>query len=182
MQLLSRAKLQKILGERQLTLSQTARESAISRQSLYKMIGGEPIYNTPFLKLIRYLKVGPEEVTDTGSRADFLLQNAPTKIRKSVLELSNFCEHHQASLFLFGSQARGANKIGSDWDFGIFFRKKDEDRSLRRLKQNLQSRTFPYRIDVLNLGQAPSWFLESIQEESILLKGKWPKLFKRKVA
>ncbi|MBI4197331.1 MAG: nucleotidyltransferase domain-containing protein [Deltaproteobacteria bacterium] len=182
MQILSRPRLQKLLGERRLTLSKMARECAISRQSLYKMLAGMPIYNTPFLKLIQFLRVEPEEVTEESSVETLFLRMAPLKIQKTALELIQFCKKHQATLLLFGSQARGTKGIGSDWDFGVYFHKKDANRDLRRLKQNLQDRAFPYRIDVVNLGQAPSWFLEGVRKDRFLLEGEWPKSLGEKVA
>lgn len=168
---LNESKLKSILNKKQRTLSQACNDCGISRQSLYAMLKGASVFNTPFTKLITHLNIDPAEITQTTSQGENVLGSAPLKIQKIVLRLKDFCEKYSASLILFGSQAAGTSRASSDWDFGIYFNKKDVTSQLRRLKSQLQEDSFPYRLDVVVLNQAPSWFWASIQDESLLLFG-----------
>lgn len=174
MAVLSREKLSQRLAERQLNIARLAKDCGISRQSLYAMFRGESIYNTPFTKLIRYLQVEPGDITEQESSAERLLKSAPLKIKKVVCDLQDFCRKHGASLLLFGSQVAGSAKPSSDWDFAVYFLKRTHVPALLKLKHRLAEQAFPYRLDIVNLNQAPSWFLESIRDEAQLLHGEWP--------
>lgn len=175
MQVLSREKLDFLLSSKGLGLSRLAQEAGIARQSIYKMLKGDSIYNVPFTKLIAFLQVEPNQITKKEERASSLLKKFPLKIQKAILKLQEFCRRHHGSLLLFGSQAKRGNfKVSSDWDLGVYFVKEEKARELRLLKQRIIESVFPYRIDILNLNRAPEWFSESIQTESELLFGSWP--------
>lgn len=171
---MSEEKLKATLAHQNLSLRKLALQSKVSRQSIYALLNGSPIYTLPFVKIIQTLRVAPEEITHVSSWQDILLEKAPFKIRKAILEIQSLGRAHDGSLLLFGSQATGQARPHSDWDFGIYFHKKDEDRKLRLLKIKLQEEVFPYRLDLLNLTQAPAWFIQSIRDESLLLSGNWP--------
>ena len=174
MRLLSEEKLKAKLAERHLSLRELATQAGISRQSIYSMFHGAPIYSVPFYKIIQSLKIDTEAITSSLSQQEEILKRAPLKIKKAVLEMQRFCQAHEGSLFLFGSQATGRAHPSSDWDFGAFFHKQDHDKSLRLLKVKLQDHVFPYRLDLLNLTGAPAWFINSIREEAFLMMGQWP--------
>ena len=174
MRFLSRAHLNPLLTRRGLNLSRLARKSGVSRQSLYQMLAGASIYNVPFQKLIRFLRISPDQITDEHSASTLSLEQSPAKIRKAALRLLDYCKKKRASLILFGSRARETHGKGSDWDFAVYFHGKVHDHELRRLKQQLQEQTFPYRIDIVNLNQAPHWFLRGVREDGLVLEGSWP--------
>ena len=174
MQLLSPEKLKIVLANRNLSLHEVCRQSGISRQSLYNMMKGSSIYNVPFTKLITHLRIDPFEITETETLLNALLKKAPLKIQKVILKLQEFCQKHNASLILFGSQVTGKATVRSDWDFGMYFFQSPPLGKLSLLKQRLIDKVFPYRIDIICLNQAPSWFQQSVWDESLLLWGSLP--------
>lgn len=178
MRFLNKNKLLSILDQKNLSLNQLAFQSGTSRQSLYNMFAGDSIYNSPFEKILNYLKVDPETITDRNSLAENILKQAPFLIQKTVLKLEKFCINHNASLILFGSQV-SKPRPGSDWDFGIYFLEKRCDREFILFKENLKENAFPYRVDVVSLNLAPTWFLESIRHEHFVLTGQCPKVLKK---
>ncbi|HCU25624.1 MAG TPA: hypothetical protein DF383_11465 [Deltaproteobacteria bacterium] len=177
---LSAEKLKVLLRTRNINLAQLAKRCEISRQSIYQMLQGRPIYNQPFLKMLDYLGVSPEEITEESAEKTLqALQKAPLKLRKVILRLIEFCRKHRAALLLFGSQASGKAGIASDWDFGVYFANSGAKIEFRAMKRRLVEQAFPYRLDIVNLNEAPDWFLESIREECVLLEGDWPKNWRR---
>lgn len=178
MQILIQRKLNRLLSQRGISLSKFCKKSRISRQSLYNMFKGESIYNKPFTKLIEALNIKPDQITESSSSQENIFKKAPLKIQKVLLKLKEFCEKNRASLYLFGSQASQTARRGSDWDFGIYFQKKDQSKPLRNLKLKLIDQMFPYRMDVVCLNRAPKWFLQSIEDEIITLYGKDFKMVK----
>lgn len=169
---LSEDKVNALLSNRGMTLSQLARDCGVSRQSIYDMFGKKSVFNSSFVKILDHLGVGHEQLTETQDSA--LLRTMPMRIQKAVMRLITFCESHQAGLILFGSRARGKGGVGPDWDFGVYSFKSFDPRAFSVLKQKLMDEVFPNRIDIVNLNVAPSWFLESIVGDYIQVHGKHP--------
>jgi hypothetical protein len=162
-------KLSHLLVGRGLTFSQLAKQCGISRQSIYDMLGKKPVFNSSFVKILEQLGVSYDQVTQ--SRDDAILHAMPIRIQKAVMALIQFCDVHRAGLILFGSRARGKSGVQADWDFGIYAMKPFEPRSLSTLKLKLMDDVFPNRIDIVNLNNAPHWFLESIVDDHIQICG-----------
>lgn len=173
-QRLSHKKLHQAMAQKGLNLSGLAKQCGISRQSIYAMLRGASIFNKPFTKMLQALGTTPGTITEEESVATSLLSEAPLKIQKTALALVTFCESHHASLLLFGSRAQGKNRPSADWDFGVFFNDKEENRSFVILKQKLIYEAFPYKIDIVGLNHAPTWFQKSILEDALLVAGPWP--------
>ena len=176
MWILNADKLHRLLGVRNLNLSQLAREAQVSRQSLYGLLKGQPIYNKPFLKLIRFLQVDAEEITKEIPEEEKLLADAPKKIQILAFHLLSFCKKYHSSLILFGSRVSGRARMGSDWDFGIYFPKPKEKtlKEFQRSKPSWIEGAFPHRVEILNLNESPQWFWDSIRESSLVLFGEYP--------
>ncbi|MCP5464206.1 MAG: nucleotidyltransferase domain-containing protein [Deltaproteobacteria bacterium] len=89
--------------------------------------------------------------------------------------LDSVCEHWPGvAIFLFGSRACGKQKEYSDWDLGISSGSSSLDTKTFFSIQNLideKSENLPRSVDVVNLDQAPIWFLQNIQQSFVFLKG-----------
>ncbi|MBI2344311.1 MAG: nucleotidyltransferase domain-containing protein [Deltaproteobacteria bacterium] len=168
---LDRAKLEEVLRRHGLSLAALARQAGISRQSLYLMFKNQPVFAIPFQRVLDTLHIDYRAITKDMSVGDTMMAVAPIQIHKVTMQLIEFCRHHHADLVLFGSRTRGKMTIQADWDFGVWFRRTIDDYPLRVLKQQLVDRAFPYRIDVVNLNQAPPWFRKSVDAHHVVLYG-----------
>ena len=198
---LNKEALNSLLDQKGLSLSALARQSGISRQSLYNMFDDDTVFNVPFERILKALNVNYQTITYEKTLAEKLLEDAPSPIQKVLFSLIDFCQQHKASLALFGSRARGKKGVRVDWDFGIHFsppkaparprsqiRKAGGDqplagagmtdctttencRALNVLKGLLKEEAFPYRVDIVNLNQAPNWFRKTVDKEYVLLYG-----------
>lgn len=169
---LDRNKLNKHLKEKGMSLSQFAKKCGISRQSLYNMFRGKSVLSAPMEKLLFFLGVDLEDVSAKWVRIENLFQDAPAQIKKVFRMLEDYAKKHGASLFLIGSRARGKKGIRADWDFAFYFPSDARPADFAVVKFKAEDIAFPYRIDVVNLNDAPEWFLESAEKNAILLSGK----------
>ena len=172
MLIIERQRLEKILNSKGLNLSDLAKECGISRKSLYDMFEGDTIFTTPFKKVLSFLNIEFEEVTKNETSLSPILKEAPANIIKILLQLQTFAKEKNASLFLFGSRARGKKGIRADWDFAIYFMDKKRVKNFASFKEKLTDKAFPYSIDIVVLNDAPDWFIDSISNEAILIEGK----------
>lgn len=174
MLILDKDKLNFAIKRRGFSLNQLAVKSQVSRQSIYNMLKGGSVFNTTFEKIIDCLGVGYEDVTiGRNEYAAAVMKKAPKIIQSIALELSVFAEENNAAFFLFGSKARGETNNRADWDFGISKLGKKMRRKFIILKQALIEKAFPYRIDIVDMNQAPQWFIESIADDMIVLAGEY---------
>jgi hypothetical protein len=174
--ILNADKLHRLLGVRHLNLSQLARGAQVSRQSLYGLLKGQSVYNKPFLKVIRFLQVEAEEITKNIPEEEKVLADAPKKIQVLTFNLLSFCKKYHGSLILFGSRASGRPRLGSDWDFGVYF-PKPKGKALKEFQRSKPlwiEGAFPHRADILNFNESPRWFWDSIRENSLVLFGEYP--------
>ena len=168
---LDRNKLDAALHDKGLSLSRFAKECRISRQSLYNMFKGKGILTVSFEKLLDYLNVKFKDIVIQPSDLDSIMKEAPESVKKATLELQKFAEVNKADLFLIGSRARGKKGLRADWDFAIYFKDPKKVKSLALIKQKIGDLAFPYRIDLVVLSAAPSWFLYSASDEAIRICG-----------
>ena len=168
---MDRKKLDSLLAERGLSLNAFAKECGVSRQSLYNMFHGRSILSTPMRKVLSFLHVGIEDVVEEAPGLETVLAGAPDSIVRSAGLLRDFAIEHGAELFLIGSRARGKKGITSDWDFAVYFPTGDTPAGFASLKLDAVDAAFPYRVDVVLLGNAPDWFIKSIEEDAVCLTG-----------
>lgn len=96
-----------------------------------------------------------------------------TEIQKLVLEQVRDIAIHllrgtSAKVYLFGSWARGENRMSSDIDIAV---EHDGDVSLElmlQLKEELEESTVAYRVDVVDLTYAEIPLVEAVRREGIL--------------
>lgn len=129
-----------------------------------------------FAKHSQTLRLDSQESLTNATDASTLLADAPETIRKIVLTLIDFCRTHSAALFLFDSRTRGKTGPQVDWDLAMWFHDAAPDRVLRTCKRAAQDAAFPYRLDLINLNQAPAWFRNTVDQSHIVLYGTYAKV------
>jgi predicted nucleotidyltransferase len=75
------------------------------------------------------------------------------------------------TIVLFGSRARGTARKYADFDIGIYMKTPLSWRRFSVWKTQVEEIAWPYRIDLVDLGRAPSDFWDTIQDEMIVLHG-----------
>lgn len=171
---IDRQRFEAMLKRRGMSISVFADRCGISRQSLYNMFQGKSIFSTTFEKVLKALGVDFEEIVARPRKLEGILERAPAAVQKAVLSLEEFATEKNADLFLIGSRARGKRGVRADWDFGIFFPSSFERREFVKLKQRVEDTSFPHRVDVVNLGEAPEWFLSSASKDAVRVSGTTP--------
>ncbi len=134
------------------------------------MFDKSSVFSSSFEKILAQLDIDYKTITEDRDSIRIILSSFPDKIKKIVIELVKFTNDNSADLILFGSRAAGKTGVRHDWDFAVNFHKTVQDKKLRLLKQKLQDQSFPYRVDLVNLNIAPTWFKDSIDEDKIYLR------------
>lgn len=168
---LNKEKLKALAAGQGRSLADIARVAGVSRQSLYNMFHGQTIFNRSFEKLIVTLEVSYRDIAEEFSDGDRLLADAPKPIQHIAMRLIEYCRQSHASLLLFGSRARGKRGPHADWDFAVHFQTHYDRKRFHVIKTDLQDAAFPYRIDIVNLNDAPSWFRKGVDKSRVVLYG-----------
>ena len=71
-------------------------------------------------------------------------------------------------IYLFGSWARGEERISSDIDLAI--EGEDASEKVMEVREALEESDIPYRVDVVNLMEAAPELLANVRKEGILWK------------
>lgn len=176
---LDKFKLETILKSRGTSINKLADSCGISRQSIYNMFESMPVFNTTFDKIRKNLSVDYRAITSDSTLAHEIIKNAPDKIKIAAYVLNSFAEGNDANLLIFNSGS--VNKYGNtfDWNFALHFNKRDNEKKLMSLRQEITDNTAPYHIEIINLNRAPLWFKLIIKGNYIRLYGHTPeeKLF-----
>jgi predicted nucleotidyltransferase len=148
------------------------------------MFGRRSIFNKPFEKILKLLVVDHSKLVKEKYSEEEPLGHAPDNIKKLVLSLIEYAKGHNADVLLFGSRVKKNKSIRSDWDFGIYFQQEKIPKDFSALKGRLLERAFPYRADIVVLNYAPDWFLDSIEEDAVMLTGERSRssIFRRRAA
>jgi hypothetical protein len=91
-----------------------------------------------------------------------------TQVKELVLQA---LEGVPASVYLFGSWARGEERRTSDIDIAVRPEGPLPAGILRSLRDLLEEAPIPYRVDVVDLREADGALWERIKKEGILWKG-----------
>ena len=97
-------------------------------------------------------------------------------VREKVLEQARELvlqglEGIPASVYLFGSWARGEERRTSDIDIAVWLEDPSSKGILERLRELLEEAPIPYRVDVVDLREADELLWDKIKKEGILWKG-----------
>lgn len=168
---LDKARLETILGARGLSINKLAENCAISRQSIYNMFESTPVFNSSFEKIRQFLNVDYRAITSDKSIPYELLKNSPDRIKIATYKLFEFSKNSQADLLHFGSNDAGKFGLKHDWNFALYFSKKDREKDLSVLRQKLIDDVSPYAINIINLNAAPIWMKLIIKDNYVRLLG-----------
>lgn len=130
-----------------------------------------PVFNTTFEKIRQFLNVDYRALTADSTVANEIMKSAPDRIKIAAYLLSSFAEEHSADLLLFDSEGRSKFGRKFDWNFAVYFKKKDADDKLKSLRQELIERTSPYYVEIINLGRAPLWLKLIIKNNYVRFYG-----------
>ena len=75
-----------------------------------------------------------------------------------------------ASVFLFGSWARGEQRRSSDVDVAIEYHGRSNRQKIARLREALGESTIPYRVDVVDMQEASAALAKEIRKDGIVWK------------
>lgn len=70
--------------------------------------------------------------------------------------------------YLFGSWAKGEEKVSSDIDIGICYEKELPVGLLAKLREAFEESTIPYHIDIVDLTKTDAMFRNKVIKEGIL--------------
>lgn len=73
-----------------------------------------------------------------------------------------------AKIYLYGSRARGSNYPGSDVDLAIDAGQKIGSSKLAEIKEAIEVTTVPFFVDVVDVNDITSDFLDEIKQEWVL--------------
>ena len=99
-----------------------------------------------------------------------LVQLTGSVPRQAVLHrriITKFLGPQRASLFLFGSRARGEARRASDIDIAILPEAPLIPGTLARLREALEESDIPYRVEVIDLSTASKGFRRKVLSEGI---------------
>ena len=85
---------------------------------------------------------------------------------RSVVE--SVAEQANVQVYLFGSWARGEERVTSDIDLAI--EGEDASEMAMQVREALEESNIPYRVDVVNLVEASPSLLANVRKEGILWK------------
>jgi predicted nucleotidyltransferase len=86
------------------------------------------------------------------------------RVRRVVLDALG---DHPASVYLFGSWARGEPRPPSDIDVAIEAAAPVPAGLLARVREALEDSTVPYRVEVVDLADADAAFVERVRREGV---------------
>lgn len=171
---LDKFKLETILRSRGISINKLADSCGISRQSIYNMYETSPVFNTTFEKIRQFLNIDFRAITSDSTLAHEIMKKAPDRIKISGYVLSQFAENNNADLLIYNSG--DVDKFGGkfDWNFAMYFLKKDNEKKLNSLRQEILDNCAPYKIEIINLNRSPLWFKLIVKNNYIRLYGNTP--------
>lgn len=82
----------------------------------------------------------------------------------------DFMAQEPASIYLFGSWARGEENHGSDIDIAVDYQGKSNRRKIGDLSELLEESSLPYRVDVVDMQHAAGYIRAAVRKDGILWK------------
>lgn len=148
-----------------------AAKNNIHRNTLHDLFQGKSVFLNSFEKIAKKLEMDPLELLLPKSEFSNSIPNSD-EIRPIVARLVK--KRKKMAVVLLGSRAIEAAKKYSDWDIGIFSHSQPvtgmEYLQHRRLAEEL-AENMVRKVDLVNLNQAPSWFLENLKDSCLFLDG-----------
>ena len=149
------------------SISQLAEMSGIHRNTIRSYLNGtNSPYSSSFVSISKCLNSTPDELVERQS----------TNPIGQLLELIHpvIVSNPNLAFILIGSRARGNSRRYSDIDIGLSSGTTPLDyKKFLSIKSEIEDLVddFAWLVDIVNLDEAPRWFLESIDYEPRLLAG-----------
>ncbi len=148
-----------------------SKKTKIHRNTLQGFMEGKDVFISSFSTLARALHKDPLELISPQFKAKSKISNID-ELKEIIAKL---LRHDKKMLVvLLGSRAKKRAKEFSDWDLGIFrYPEIIGGREYLRLKGLVEeaSEDLVRKVDLINLNQAPHWFLKEMGEEIVFLAG-----------
>lgn len=148
-----------------------ASRHAIHRNTLHNLLKGKSVFANSFEKIAKILSIDPLELLVPKSPFVSTIPNLH-ELRPIVAKLVK--KNKKMAVVLLGSRAKQTAKEYSDWDLGIFsYPEPIAGIPYLRYKRLVEdwSDNLVRQVDVVNLNQAPLWFLENLKDSAIFLDG-----------
>lgn len=152
-------------------LAHFSQKTGIHRNTLQNLLSGKNVFAHSFQEVTEQLEVDPLELivpqTKFGMKIPYVEELAPIVSKLIKME-------KKLAVILIGSRAQKKAKKYSDWDLGVVRHPKPlSGREYLRLKGMVEewSEDLVRTIDLVNLDQAPRWFLENLKEKIVFLDG-----------
>lgn len=155
------------------SLFQFAQKNKIHRNTLLGLLAGKEVFLASYQLVADALGVDPVALVVPVSSLDPKIQNS-AEIAPIVAWLVK--QNPQIAVVLIGSRARGKAKQYSDWDLGVVsFPEPISSQVFLKYKNEVEdmSENIVRMVDLINLNQAPVWFLENIAKEVVFLDGNY---------
>jgi predicted nucleotidyltransferase len=152
-------------------ISRFARETGLHRNSLGAYLTGKSVFSSAFQRMARALDLDPLSMIVPASETTAAVKGLD-EIRPIVAALLR--RSPGAAIVLLGSRAKGRARPYSDWDLGITRSPVpvggEEYLGLRRVARDLGD-DLVRNVDVINLDEAPGWFLQGLLDPPVFLDG-----------
>ncbi len=152
-------------------ISELAKVTGFNRATLNSYLKGRGPLSEPYYELCSLLDKDPLQLL-TPYRVDLKIEFTD-EIIPIVQDIAN--KYPDVAVMLLGSRAKGKEKKYSDWDLGVTKGSKGlttkEYFAVKSFVEDIVD-DLPRSVDVVNLDNAPLWFLEGIDYDPIYLGGK----------
>lgn len=96
--------------------------------------------------------------------------------REAILEevkriVLSYLQDIDATVYLFGSWARGQERATSDIDVAVAYSVPLPRGTLSRIRMALEESNIPYRVEVVDLTHSDEGFRQKVKQEGIVWKG-----------
>ncbi|MBI4366680.1 MAG: nucleotidyltransferase domain-containing protein [Deltaproteobacteria bacterium] len=151
-------------------LLEFSRKAGMHRNTLANLCAGKNVFTSAFQTIADHLGVDPNVLLKPVSTtaAPFPIEEIRPILARIIQSDPN------VAIVLFGSRAGKHPTKYSDWDLGVIrFPDALSGIAFLRLKRMVEeaSEDLVRRVDVVNLHQAPSWFLTNIADQIHFLDG-----------
>lgn len=154
------------------TISQFTQQYGINRATLNNYLNGRGPFPESFYVIADALNVDPIQLLTPVAST---LENAIPKLEE-IASIIMACSKvsPRIAVILLGSRAKGNAQDYSDWDLGVTGGAQPlttkEFLHIKQLVEDLKE-DLPRDVDVVNLGEAPEWFLRGINYLPRFLSG-----------
>ena len=142
-----------------------SRLSGIHRNTLAPYLNGEKsIYSNAILDLAKFLELDPERLRVEDSTTPDLFINKLADDAHQTFANS----YPELAIFLFGSRAKQKARKFSDYDLAVTNGLKPiSAKDFLTMKEYVcnEADNFAWKIDLVNIDQAPTWFLSDLGSE-----------------